>query len=55
MLMMYPSQPELMAWLTMLFGSIKWGFFVITVGLVLVGLVKAAANRFWKQAELAGI
>jgi hypothetical protein len=49
MLMMYPAQPEIMAWLTMLFGSLKWGFFVITVGLVLVGLVKAAMNRFRKQ------
>jgi hypothetical protein len=53
MLMMYPSQPEIMAWLTMLFGSMKWAFFVITVGLVLVGLVKAAMNRFRKQAEFA--
>ena len=53
MLMMYPSQPEIMAWLTMLFGSMKWGFFVITIGLVLVGLVKAAMNRFRKQAEFA--
>jgi hypothetical protein len=55
MLIMYPSQPEIMAWLTMLFGAIKWGFFVFTVGLVLVGLVKAAMNRFRKQAEFAGI
>ena len=55
MLLMYPSQPEIMAWLTMLFGSIKWGFFVITVGLVLVGVVKAAMNRFRKQGmSIAG-
>lgn len=50
MLGMYPSKPALMAWLTMLFGSLKWGFFVITLGLVLVGLVKAAMNGFRKQA-----
>jgi hypothetical protein len=50
MLGMYPSKPAFMAWLTMLFGSLKWGFFVITLGLVLVGLVKAAMNGFRKQA-----
>lgn len=49
MLMMYPSQPAILAWITMLFGSLKWGFFLITVGLVLVGLVKAGMNRFRKQ------
>lgn len=54
MLMTYPSKPEIVAWLTMLFGSLKWGFFAITIGLVLVGLVRAAMNRFRKQAELAG-
>lgn len=55
MLMMYPSQPEIMAWLTMLFGSLKWAFFLITMGLVLVGLVRAALNRFRKQAEFARV
>ena len=54
MLMMYPSQPAIMAWLTMLFGSLKWGFFLVTVGLVLVGLVRAAINKFRKQAVLSG-
>ena len=49
MIMMYPSQPAILAWITMIFGSIKWGFFLITVGLVLVGLVRAAINRFQKQ------
>ena len=53
MLMMYPSQPEIMAWITMIFGSLKWGFFLVTVVLVLVGLVRAAMNRFRKQAEFA--
>jgi hypothetical protein len=55
MLAMYPSQPAIMAWLTMLFGALKWGFFVITIGLVLVGLGRAALNRFRKQAELARV
>ena len=50
MLVMYPSKPEILAWITMIFGSLKWGFFVITLALVLVGLVKAAMNGFRKQA-----
>ena len=50
MLGMYPSKPAIMAWITMLFGSLKWGFFVVTLGLVLVGLVRAAMNGFRKQA-----
>lgn len=55
MLMMYPSKPEVMAWLTMIFGSLKWASFVVTIGLVLVGLVKAALNRFRKQAEFVRV
>jgi hypothetical protein len=50
MLAVYPSKPAILAWLTMLFGSLKWGSFVVTIGLVLVGLVKAAMNGFRKQA-----
>jgi len=50
MLSMYPAQPAFMAWLTMIFGSLKWLSFLITVGLVLVGLVRAAMNGFRKQA-----
>jgi len=33
----------------MLLGLIKWTFAFLSVGLVLVGLVKAAMNRFQKQ------
>ena len=55
MLSMYPSIPDLIPWLTMIFGSLKWGFFVVTVVLVLIGLVRAAMNRFRKQAELIGV
>ena len=50
MLATYPSKPVFLAWLTMIFGSLKWGFFLVTVGLVLVGLIKAAMNGFRKQA-----
>ena len=49
MLSMYPSKPAILAWLTMLFGSLKWAFALISIGLVLVGLVRAAMNRFRKQ------
>lgn len=50
MLATYPSKPDLLAWLTMIFGSLKWGFFLVTVVLVLVGLIRAAMNGFRKQA-----
>lgn len=50
MLLMYPAKAAAMAWLTMIFGSLKWGFALISIGLVLVGLVKAAMNGFRKQA-----
>jgi len=51
MLAMYPNQPAILAWLTMVFGSLKWLSFVITIILVLVGLVRAAMNGFRKQTE----
>lgn len=50
MLSMYPSIPSSMAWLTMIFGSLKWAFFAVTAVLLLVGLVTAAMNRFRKPA-----
>lgn len=55
MLIMYPSKMAVMAWLTMVFGSLKWAFAFVSIGLVLVGLVKAALNRFRKQAEFARV
>jgi hypothetical protein len=55
MIAMYPSKLTLLAWITMLFGSLKWAFFLVTVGLVLVGLVRAAMNRFQKQSGLSAI
>ncbi len=51
MLSMYPSVPAVMAWITMLFGSLKWAFFLGTVALLLMGLAKAAVNRFRKQTQ----
>lgn len=49
MLFLYPAKPQFLAWLTMIFGSLKWGFTFVSIGLVLVGLVRAALNGFRKQ------
>ena len=51
MLAMYPNQPAVWAWLTMIFGSLKWLSFAVTLILVFVGLVRAAMNGFRKQVE----
>ena len=51
MLTAYPSQPALVAWLTMIFGTLKWAFAFLSIGLVLVGLVKAVMNRFRRQGD----
>jgi len=45
----YPSQPAILAWITMFIGLIKWGFAFISLGLILVGAVMAARNGFRKQ------
>lgn len=49
MVSMYPSQPVPLAWITMLVGTLKWAFAFGSIGLALVGLVRAAMNRFRKQ------
>ena len=49
MLAMHPSQPAILAWLTVFFGSFKWLFAFASIALVLFGLVKAAMNGFRKQ------
>jgi hypothetical protein len=49
MVSMYPSQSTVLAWITMLFGSLKWAFAFVSIGLVLLGLVRAAMNGFRKQ------
>ncbi len=46
MLARYPSQPVLLAWLTMLVGLLKWAMSFLSVVLVLVGLFRATRNRF---------
>ena len=55
MLAMHPGRSAILAWITMIFGCLKWGFFVVTVVLVLIGLVRAGMNRFRKQAELTSV
>jgi hypothetical protein len=50
MLAMYPLKLALLAWFTMIVGSIKWAFAFASIALVLVGLVKATMNGFRKQA-----
>ncbi len=54
MITMHPAQPALLAWLTMLSGLVKWAFAIISIGLVLVGLVRALLNGFRKQAAPTG-
>jgi len=49
MLAMYPSQLSMLAWLTMVFGSLKWAFAIGSMGLSLFSLVIAALNGFKKQ------
>jgi len=50
MLSIYPSTPAALAWVTAVCTSIKWIFFLITIALTLIGVVKAAVNRFKIQA-----
>jgi hypothetical protein len=49
MVSMYLAQPSILAWITMFVGTLKWAFALISIGLVLVGLVRAALNGFRKQ------
>lgn len=50
MLAMYPTQPSILAWLTMVAGLVKWLFAIGSILLSLFGLVKAGMNGFKKQA-----
>ena len=50
MLSIFPSKLSIVAWLTTVSTSIKWTFFLLTIGLLLFGLVRAAMNGFKKQA-----
>ena len=49
LLAVYPSKPAAVALLAMLMGAVKWGFALLSLGLILVGLVKAAMNGFRNQ------
>lgn len=49
MLSLYPTKSTALAWLTMIFGSLKWAFALVSIVLILVGLVRAALNGFRKQ------
>jgi hypothetical protein len=46
---MYPSIPAALAWIVMLISTVKWLFALASLVLILVGLVRAAMNRFRKQ------
>ncbi len=50
MLSVYPSTPALLGWLTAGSTFLKWLFAGASIGLVLLGLVMAARNRFKVQA-----
>jgi len=45
----YPSQPVVVAWLSTVCTMIKVSFLGMSMLLILIGLVKAAMNRFKKQ------
>ena len=49
MLSMWPAQFIALAWLTMIFTTVKWVFVGATMLLALSGLVMAAKNGFKKQ------
>jgi hypothetical protein len=49
MLSMYPSIPAVLAWIIMMISTVKWLFAFASLGLILVGMVRAAMNRFRKQ------
>jgi len=50
LLLVYPSTPASVAWLTTLLTMIKWMFAGGTILLILIGLIMAAKKRFKKQA-----
>ena len=49
MLTIYPSTPSALAWISTIFTMVKWTFAVLSIGLLLFGIVKAAMNRFQIQ------
>ena len=49
MLTMWPSQPVVVAWLTMVFTTVKWFFAIGSMLLMFVGLAMAAKNGFRRR------
>ena len=49
LLTVYPAQPAVVAWLSTVCTMSKTSFLGMSTLLILVGLVKAAMNRFKKQ------
>jgi len=49
LLAVYPAQPVIVAWLSTVCTMSKMSFLGVSALLILVGLVKAAMNRFTKQ------
>ena len=49
LLSIYPSQPIGLAWILILFTTVKWLFAGASILLILVGLVMAIKNGFKKQ------
>ena len=52
LLTVYPTQPVVVAWLSTVCTMIKVSLLGVSVLLILIGLVKAAMNRFKKQWRL---
>jgi len=49
MIVVYPAQPVVVAWLKTIFTMSKYGFMISIILVVLIGLVTAAMNRFRVQ------
>ncbi len=46
----YPSQPVILAWLLVIFTTVKWLFAGLSILLILIGLIMGLKNGFKKQA-----
>ena len=49
MIVVYPARPVAVAWLKTVFTMSKYGFAIPIILLMLIGLIKAAMNRFEVQ------
>ena len=52
MIVVYPAQPAVVAWLKTIFTMSKYGYAIPLILVVLIGLVAAARNRFRVQEAL---